>query len=109
MKISVHQFLLLGRELDRLLERVARRISDLNSVYFSDRNKRVTKGRTIQFELRRTKEYYTERDPRLWDALYYLSKSGIKLKSFQLPPDFIPLKEQMKDVNEKTVPMRINR
>jgi hypothetical protein len=50
-----------------------------------------------------------KRDPRLWDALHYLAKSGTKFNSLKLPPDFTPLKEQMKDVNEKIVPMRINR
>lgn len=109
MKISDHQFLLLGRELDRLLDRVVQRIRDLNTLYFMDTNRLTAKGKAIEFELRRTKEFHKERDPRLWDGLYYLTKSGIKFKSFQLPPDFIPLKEQMKEVNEKSIPMRITR
>ncbi|MBN7800113.1 hypothetical protein J0A67_04530 [Algoriphagus aestuariicola] len=109
MKISEHQFLLLGRELDRLLERVAQRIRDLNTLYFMDSNKLTAKGRAIEFELKRAKEYYGERDPRLWDSLYYLTKNGIRFKSFLLPRDFVPLKEQMKDLNEKNVPMKINR
>jgi hypothetical protein len=104
MKISEHQFLLLGRELDRLLERVDQRILDLNTFYSSDRAKMTARGRTIQFE-----QYYGERDPRLWDALYCLTKSGIKFKSFQLPPNFVPMKEQMKDLDEKITPMKINR
>jgi len=109
MKISEYEFLLLGQELDKLLKRVRQRILDLSSIYFSERHKTVAKGRTIEFDLRRAKEYHEGRDPRLWDALYSLNKSGIKIKSFQLPPDFIPLKEQMEEVNEKVVPMKIVR
>jgi hypothetical protein len=109
MKISGHQFLLLGQELDKLSRRVTQRILDLNSFYFSERSKMTAKGRAIEFELKRTITYFEERDPRLWDGLYNLSKMGIKFKSFQLPPDFVPLKEQMKEVNEKVTPMRIIR
>ena len=60
MNISEHQFLLLGRELDRLLERVDQRILDLNTFYSSDRAKMTARGRTIQFELKRAREYYGE-------------------------------------------------
>jgi hypothetical protein len=109
MKISGHQYLLLGQELERLLQRVTQRILDLNTFYFSERSKMTAKGRAIEFELKRTKVFYEERDPRLWDGLYYLTRMGIKFKSFQLPADYMPLKEQMLDVDEKIAPMRVIR